>query len=95
MAQWVMGGLLITMGVVAAGMGVAAAGRCLRAAHRSYHRTAPLCAASVEGWGAWFLGGFTGVTMGIRWFYAVAVWLGWTLAGVVLLGLGIRLLGRV
>jgi hypothetical protein len=91
---WLMGGLLIVTGLVAAGVGIAVASHRLRMARRSYHRTALLSAASPEGWGSWFLGGFSGVTMGIRWLYAVASWLAWTLAGVCLIGLGLRLFGR-
>ena len=92
MTQWVMGGVLIIMGLVAAGVGMVLARYGLRAAHRHYHRTASLSAATLEGWDSWFLGGFSGMTMGIRWLYAVVSWLLWTLAGVGLVGLGFRLM---
>ena len=92
MIQWMMGGVLIVMGLVAAGVGMVLARHGFRAAHRTYHRTTSLSAATPEGWDAWFLGGFSGMTMGIRWLSTVAAWLAWTAAGVGLVGLGFRLM---
>ena len=93
MTQLIMAALTVATGFVAAGVGVAAARQGLRTAHRSYHRTAALSAAASEGWSGWFLGGFSSVSMGIRWLSAVTAWMAWTLAGAGLIGLGIRLFG--
>jgi hypothetical protein len=93
--QWIIGGVTIAMGMAAAWVGAMVAARSLSCARRAYRRTSGLAAASVEAWGVWFLGGFSGVTMGLRWLYAVAVWLAWTAAGLGLLWLGIRLLDLV
>jgi len=90
MADVIVGGLLVGVGVLAAWMGLAAGGRALRSARRSYHRMSPVSAATSEDWGAWFLGGFSGVTMGLRGLIAAIVWLAWTLAGVGFIGLGIQ-----
>jgi hypothetical protein len=90
--QWVVGSLTILTGLTAIGVGMAVAIRSLDSARRVYRRTASRSAATLEAWGAWFVGGFSGLTMGIRWLYAVALWLGWTAAGIGLIGLGIRLL---
>ena len=95
MTSLVMGAMVIATGVVTAGVGIVVAQHALRTARRAYHRTASLSAAASEGWGTWFLGGFSGITMGIRWLYAVTAWITWTLAGVCLIGLGIRLVSRV
>ena len=92
MLQRVLGGVLIVMGLVAAGVGMVLARHGFRAARRTYHRTASLSAATLEGWDAWFLGGFSGMTMGIRWLSTIAAWLAWTLAGIGLVGLGFRLM---
>ena len=90
--QWVAGSLTILTGLTAVGVGMAVAARSLASARRVYRKTAAHSAATLEAWGSWFLGGFSGMTMGIRWLYAVALWLGWAAAGVGLIGLGIRLL---
>ena len=95
MTELVVSGLVITTGLISVGVGIAAAASRLRTARRAYRRTAALHAATSEGWGAWFLGGFSGVTMGTQWLSAVTVWCLWTLAGVCLISLGIRLLSRV
>lgn len=90
--QWVAGSLTILTGLIAVGTGMAVASWSLASARRVYRRTASRSAATQEAWGSWFLGGFSGMTMGLRWLYAVALWLGWTAAGIGLIGLGIRLL---
>ena len=89
------GGATIAMGMTAAWIGTMVATRSLSSARRIYRRTSGLSAASVQSWGSWFVGGFSGVTMGIRWLYAVAVWLGWMAAGLGLIWLGIQLLDIV
>jgi len=89
--QWVVGSLTILTGLTAVGVGMAVATRSLASARRVYRRTTSRSSATLEAWGAWFVGGFSGMTMGIRWLYAVALWLGWTAAGIGLVGLGVRL----
>ena len=91
MAELFVSGLVITAGLISAGVGLAAASSRLRTAQRAYRRTVALHTATPAEWGAWFLGGFSGVTMGTQWLSAVMAWLVWTLAGAYLISLGIRL----
>lgn len=86
----VMWALAIVMGTLAVGVGLAAASARVRRAHRIYYRTASFSAGRLDGWGDWFLGGFSGVTVGLRWLYAVGSWLAWTLVGVCFIGMGLR-----
>lgn len=95
MAELFVSGLVITTGLISAGVGIAAASSRLRTARRAYERTVALQTATSGGWGAWFLSGFSGMTMGTQWLSAVAAWLIWTLAGACLIGLGLRLISRV
>ena len=90
--QWVMGGLSISTGLIAAAVGVAMARHGLQTAQRLHARTSSLSLAVPDGWGSWFLGGFTSLSIGFRWIAAVAAWLVWTLAGLALVWLGIRLI---
>ena len=91
MTQWLLGTLIIVMGLMAAGVGAMFASQSLRTAHRTYRKTTSLSTRVPEGWDAWFLGGFSRFTMGMRAMMALAAWITWTLAGVGLIGLGIRL----
>ena len=95
MAELFVSGLVIVTGLTAAGVGVAAAASRLRVARRAYRRTVTLYTASPGGWGSWFVGGFSAVTMGTQWLSALVAWFIWTLAGVGLIGLGLRLFSRV
>jgi hypothetical protein len=95
MTELVVSGLVVTIGLIAVGVGVATATSRLRTAKRAYRRTAALHTAVSEGWGAWFVSGFSGITMGTQWLSAVTAWFIWTLAGVGLITLGIRLFSRV
>ena len=93
MVQPLMAWLAMLTGAIAVSVGWVAVRQTLRTTQRAHHRTAALSTA-VEGWHDWFLSGFSGATMGIRWLSAVAAGTLWTLAGVSLIGLGIRLLHR-
>ena len=95
MAELFIGGLTIATGLIAAGIGLTMAMNRLQIARRAYRRTTALHASAPESWNAWYLGGFTQLSMGTRWLSAGAVWLAWTAAGVVLIGLGLRLLSHV
>ena len=95
MTELVTSGLVIAAGVLSAGVGYLVAAGRLRTARRVYRKTEALNATLPESWGSWFLGGFSGVTMGTQWLSAAAVWLVWTLAGVGLIGLGLRLFDRL
>ncbi|MBI3330714.1 MAG: hypothetical protein HYZ96_01220 [Candidatus Omnitrophica bacterium] len=90
--QWIVGSLAIVTGLVAVGVGLAVASRSVHAARRTRLRVASRTAGAVAGWGVWFLGGFSGMALGIRWLAAVSLWLAWTVAGVGLIGLGLRLI---
>ena len=87
-------GLVILMGLVCGGVGIAmAVGRC-RVASRAYRRTGLLYEAMPDGWASWFLGGFSSLTVGSYWLYAMMALVGWTAAGLFLIGLGLQLLWR-
>ena len=85
-------GLIIAIGFIAVGAGSASAKHTFRVAHRSYYRTNSLVTTISDGWESWFLGAFSGLTMGIRWCAAIAVWIILTASGLGLIGLGIQLL---
>ena len=84
-------GLVITMGVLASCVGLASAVARLQDASRAHRRIETLYDAMPEGWSSWFLGGFSGLSLGSRWLRAAAALIGWTLAGLSLIGLGLRL----
>ncbi len=69
------GGLTIVMGLIAAFVGMVVADHSIHSARRAYRRTTLHSVATVGGWGSWFLSGFSGVTMGVQWLYAVGIWL--------------------
>jgi hypothetical protein len=91
MLQGVLGALVMAAGLVVAGVGLAVAHGRLSALQRRAHRAALREAAALDGWSAWFAGGFTGFALGLQSLAAVAVWIVWTVAGACLIGLGIRL----
>jgi len=94
MAELVVSGLIITTGLCAVGVGIISAANRIQSAQRAHRRMEALHVAASGGWNAWFLGGFSGLTMGTQWFAALAVWLLWTIAGVGLISLGFRLFVR-
>lgn len=94
MAEQFMSGLVIVMGLMSAGVGVATARRRCRAAGRAYRKIESLYAATPEGWASWFLGGFSSLTVGTHWLLATAALTIWTVAGAVLVGLGLQLFWR-
>ncbi len=94
-AHEMIGGMTIVMGLIAACVGMVVANHSIRSARRAYRRTTLHSAATLGGWGSWFLSGFSGVTMGVQWLYAVGMWLIWTAAGFGLIWLGIRLCVRL
>ena len=95
MSDLIISGLVITTGVMSAGVGWLTAVHRLQIARRAYRRTEALNADLLGGWNDWFLGGFAGVSLGTQWLSATAAWLLWTLAGVGLITLGVRLLAPV
>ncbi|MBI4343756.1 MAG: hypothetical protein HY601_02960 [Candidatus Omnitrophica bacterium] len=84
-------GLLVLTGLLTAAVGCAAAGSRLQSAHRLHRRTAALATAGGEEWHAWFVGGFSGMTLGVRWLRVAVLWGAWMAAALCLIGLGIRL----
>ena len=94
MDERVVSGLAIMMGVISACIGTMWAATRLRAAGRAYRKTETLYAAMPDGWSSWFLGGFSGLTVGAGWFRAAAAWVVWMVAGLGLIALGLRLFWR-
>ena len=86
--------LVIVTGLISTGVGLAVATGRLKHARRAYHRTQTLYDAMPEGWTSWFLQGFSGLTMGTHWLRATLAFIGWSLAGLGLIGLGVRLVWR-
>ncbi len=85
---------MMAVGVLSVGIGALMARDGLRSAHRRHDRTAGVSGADLDAWGAWFLGGFSTMTMGFRGLIAAIAWCAWTLIGMSCIGLGIQLLGR-
>jgi hypothetical protein len=95
MADVFVSGLAIVAGLAVAGVGLGVAARRLHVARRASRRTQALRAGIPESWNAWYLRGFSGVTIGTQWLSAAVVWLVWTLAGAALITFGIRLFDHV
>ena len=89
-----MSGLLVVMGLMAASVGVATAMHRLRVARRAYRKTETLYASLPEGWTSWFLGGFSGFTLGAHRLRAAITLTGWFIGGLWLIGLGLRVFWR-
>jgi len=95
MTQRLISTLVVMMGVLSASVGLLIAARRLRAAGRAYRKIGTLYEAMPEGWSSWFLGGFSGLTLGTHWLWAMAALAMWVTAGVCFIGLGIGLFWRV
>jgi len=91
MSDALISSLAIAAGCLSAGVGYVVAVARLRVARRAYRKTAALNAALPGSWNAWFLGGFSSLTVGTQWLSALAAWGVWTLAGACLIALGLRL----
>ncbi len=87
-----MSATVVLMGVLAVGVGWVVTQGALQKARRRHHRMTTLPIET--GWDDWFLGGFSGLALGIRWLTAGAVGLVWALAGAWIIGLGLRLFSR-
>lgn len=94
MDRTIVGGVMIVAGCLSAWIGIEAAASSARLTHRVHRRTASRSTATLHGWDAWFLGGFAGVSAGLRHLASVATWLAWTLAGACFIGLGTQLVYR-
>lgn len=86
--------LVSATGLMVASVGIAVASHRWRMATRSYQRIQTLHAALPEGWGSWFLGGFSGLAVGTHGLWAAVAFAGGTLIGVALIGLGLLLSSR-
>ena len=87
--------LALLTGMVSVGVGVSLAAKWLQSAQRAYRKTQGLSHAFPDGWGGWFVDGFSLVTLGTRWLGALALGCAWLLAGACFIGLGLRLWSRV
>lgn len=90
-AYGVLGTVMVLMGLGASAAGILLARQGLQAARRTYQRTQGRHAPIPDDWDAWFLSGFSGMTLGLRWLSALGGWLLWTLAGAGFVVLGFRL----
>ena len=90
-----MSGLVIAMGLLSAGVGMVAARHRLRSADRAHRRITTRYAAMPEGWTSWFVGGFSSLAVGTHWLWVVVALLGWSMVGLFLIGLGLRLYWRI
>ena len=92
MSTWLISTLVVVTGCVALGVGAAVFRHRLMSAQRVFQKTAALSEPDAEGWEAWFVGGFSHLAMGTRWLRAWAAGMAWGVAGLGLIGLGLRLL---
>ena len=76
MNEHLVSGLVIATGVLATVVGVAASVNHLRTASRAYRRIGTLYDSMSESWAAWFLGRFSGISMGTHWVWAILVLIG-------------------
>ncbi|MBI2093872.1 MAG: hypothetical protein HYT88_04035 [Candidatus Omnitrophica bacterium] len=65
----------------------------IQIAQRTQERANNRAASVAEGWGGWFFGGFSSVSLGLQWLGALVGWIGMTMMGIVCIGLGVGLLG--
>ena len=95
MGERFVGTLVIAMGIISAWVGIATATSHVRTAERTYRRTEILSAVMPGGWSSWFVGGFAHMTVGAQWIWATVALIGWTVAGLLLIGLGLQVFWRV
>ena len=94
MIERMVSALVIVTGLISTVVGVTAASGRLRNAARAYRKTETLYARMPEGWASWFLGGFSSWALGAQGVRAILALTGWALAGILLIGLGLRLFAR-
>ena len=83
--------LCLISGAVAISLGVVMARQRLQRAMRMHQRTSGFHASLPEGWGHWFVQGFSSLGVGTRWLAAATALLLWLLLGAWMVSLGIRL----
>ena len=88
-------GLVIAAGVISVGVGLVSAAQQLHVAGRIYRKTETLYDAVADGWASWFVEGFSVFAVGRHWVRASLLFVGWSVAGICFIGLGIQLLARV
>ena len=74
MIDAVMGGLIFVMGVMTAWLGLTAVHHDLKTAEQAFQRIGRPAVTTFEAWDSWFLTGFSAVTVGLRWLFAVVAW---------------------
>lgn len=84
-------GLAVVMGLFCAWIGSVLAANRLQAAGKAYRKTEALTQTMPDGWSSWFLGGFSELTIGAQYLWAVLAWASWFFAGACLMVLGLRL----
>lgn len=94
MTQRLISTLLMMTGALSASVGLLIAVSRLRAAGRAYRKIGTLYEVMPNGWSSWFLGGFSELTMGSHWLWAMVTLAAWVIAGLWFIGLGLRLLWR-
>ncbi len=92
MSVWVVSGLVCATGIVALLIGGLVCGLRFRSAQRTFERTTAMSHRVDDGWETWFMDGFSRVAVGMQGLRALAVGIGWSVAGLGLIGIGLRLL---
>lgn len=88
--RWI-SALIILTGVIAASVGLLITVSRLRAAGRAYRKIGTFYDTMSDGWSFWFLGGFSGLTMGTHWLWAMATLTVSMSVGIWFIACGLRL----
>ena len=94
MSLLVISSLIIAIGILSVGVGILLARDMLSEARRVHVRMTSRATGVLEGWDAWFLGGFSRMAMGCRWLSAMAMCAGWSVIGLGCIGLGVHVFPR-
>ena len=94
MPAFMVSSLIIAVGILSVGVGIALALDILYEARRVHTRMISRATGILEGWDAWFLGGFSHIALGCRGLQAAAMCVGWSVIGLGCIGLGVHALGH-
>ena len=92
MTELIAGGLFVASGLAAMGWGAANAQRRFQRLQRLAGKHQLLQADLPEGWGWWFVQGFSDMTIGWHSIQTLVLLLGWAMGGAILIGLGLQVM---